>query len=293
MGYQVCSSGGASFGECICGNGNNDLFPTTGPNSGLIGAACTGAESCRVGFDCLAADSKLIGGKGPSAGICLARCVPEHDFCKDLDARSKCRVLNDGGTPANKLDDAAYCLPGCQMGTLANELDKCRGRSDSVCSESPAGSGAGYCLPACRSDVDCAGRFCDLGTGLCQDAAPAGTPIGSACTPGATTATCAGACIAHSLSYAECSGVCSYDTPGCGQADTTFPLKYFCKLAPAAGSGLGDLGYCAKLCDCDMDCGRPDAVCEPDEALTPKTGRVGSCGSKLLPSGAARKNTPC
>ena len=58
-------------------------------------------------------------------------------------------------------------------------------------------------------------------------------------------------------------------------------------------SGDGDLGYCSKLCDCDKDCGRADAVCEPQPSLTATTGRHGVCGSATFPTGAPRKNTPC
>ncbi len=294
-GRQVCNADGKAYGECQC-DSNQGLFPATGQYSGLIGGACTGPASCRAGFDCLTADSKLINGKGPSAGICLAKCLPDHDFCKELDARSRCITLDNGGTLSNTLDDISYCLPGCKMGTQANELDKCRGRADLACSESPAGSGAGYCVPACRSDIDCAGRFCDLSTGLCQDSPRVGDPIGAACAPGAAASSCAGACTTVAGGYAECSGVCNYDTPGCGQTDNSLPLSYYCFHDPAissgTASGVGDLGYCAKLCNSDRECLRTDAVCEPMPSLAAKTGRAGVCGSKQLSTGAPRPNLP-
>ena len=87
--------------------------------------------------------------------------------------------------------------------------------------------------------------------------------------------------------------MCSFGTAGCGQSDTRLPLDNFCFLDPTSTSGSGDLGYCAKVCDCDDDCGRPDAVCEPKPALTSKTGRVGVCGSKIFSTGTPRGNTPC
>jgi hypothetical protein len=260
----------------------------------LIGAACSSGQDCRKGLDCLTADSKVINGEGPSAGMCLAKCLPDHDFCKELDARSKCIVLYNGGTPSDPLDDLAYCLPGCQIGKQANEPDKCRGRVDLVCSEYPSGSGAGFCRPACRSDVDCGNRSCDLSTGLCSDRIASGDAIGAACDPTApTTSSCAGGCISHGSTYGECSGVCSYGTAGCGQADTDLPLDYYCYLDPTTGSGAGDLGYCSRLCDCDKDCARADAVCEPQPNLVAATGRAGVCGSKSYSTGAPRKNTPC
>jgi hypothetical protein len=290
-GHQVCEASGEAYGLCVCDD-NSAEFPETGPNSGLIGAACTGPESCRLGLDCLTSESGLIQGEGPSAGICLSRCLPEHDFCQELDARSKCIVLDDGGTPAEALDDVAYCLPGCEIGTQPNELDKCRGRLDLVCSEAPAGSGVGYCRPACRGDLDCGARSCNLSTGLCRDRPVSGDPIGAECSADSTSS-CAGGCIERGGGYWQCSGVCSYGTPGCGQAGLDGPLEYFCYLDPAVGTGAGDLGYCTKLCDCDDDCGRDDAVCEPDPSLAPDTGRAGACGSRTFPSGAVRPNIPC
>jgi hypothetical protein len=289
-GHQVCEEDGESYGECLCGTPDSGEFPNTGPNSGLIGAACEGSTDCREGFDCLTADSTLIAGQGPSAGVCLAKCLPEHDFCTSFDARSKCIVLYDGGTASN-LDDLAYCLPGCVLGTQPNEMDKCRGRIDLVCAESPAGAGVGFCRPACRSDLDCGSRFCDLSTGLCGDEPRTGNDIGESC--GAQGASCAGGCLDHGASYSECSGVCRYGTPGCGQVDQSLPLDYFCLLDPTSGSGEGDLGYCTRLCDCDDDCGRPDAVCQPNEDLEESTGRSGSCGSINDARGNPRPNTPC
>ncbi len=292
-GHQVCNANGDAYGECVCSGPDAGDFPKTGPHSGLIGAACDSSADCRSGFDCLTVDSKVLNGEGPSAGICLARCLPEHDFCSDLDARSKCIVLADGGTPSNTLDDVAYCLPGCELGTQPNELDKCRGRIDLVCAESPAGSGVGFCRPACRSDLDCARRHCDLGTGLCSDDAQTGDPIGAPCNPGPTVSSCAGGCLDHGTTFAECSGVCSFGMAGCGQESQEAPLDYFCTLDPTVGSGNGDLGYCAKLCDCDDDCGRSDAVCEPSDSLPAGTGRTGVCGPTTYTSGDPRPNTPC
>jgi hypothetical protein len=161
-----------------------------------------------------------------------------------------------------------------------------------VCTEAIAGSGVGYCRPACRSNLDCGSRYCDLKTGLCGDAAPMGDPIGAACD--ATAAGCAGGCFEFpGTSYSACSGACSFNTPGCGQTNTHETLDYFCQIDPAPKSGDGDLGYCAKLCNCDMDCGRPDAVCEPTPTLPMSTGRRGVCNSSKYPSGAKRPNIPC
>ncbi len=288
-GYQVCRSDGSGYEPCTCGDGGSRAFPQVGPYSGLLGAACSTNDDCRTGFDCVAASSNLIKGEGPSSGMCLQQCIVAHDFCTSVDATAQCVVLDDKGT-ADTSDDLSYCMPGCKIGKQPASADKCRGRVDLVCSETPVGSGAGYCRPACRNDVDCAPRKCDLRTGLCGDATPSGDPIGIACAPG--SATCAAACYAASDTFDECSGVCSYGTEGCGQ--TTFPpLDFFCAIPVAAGSGPGDLGYCAKLCDCDDDCGRQDAVCEAESSLVSSAGRHGYCASKALPTGGTRTGLPC
>jgi hypothetical protein len=218
-------------------------------------------------------------------------CARNEEVCAEADAGTKCVVLDDRGTTST-VDDAAFCLPTCKLGDPAVNDDKCRGRIDLVCGEETAGTGVGYCRPACRSDIDCGARHCDLRTGLCGDEALSGDPIGSACDPDMPE--CAGGCIDHGASYAECSGVCRFGTPGCGQ-DTSggAPYDFYCYLDPSGKGGEGDLGYCARVCDCNDDCNRADAVCEPQAELTSATGRKGVCASKLFASGGARPNLPC
>jgi len=257
----------------------------------LLGADCEGDGDCRSGLTCWAAASTSVLGEGPSAGLCVASCAKNPKACAAIDPNSTCVELDNNGTPADTTDDAAYCLPNCKLGPPTASDDKCRARLDLVCSETAQGAGAGYCRPACRSDVDCAPRVCDLKTGLCGDAAPSGEAIGSNCDP--KSPNCAGGCISHSATYAECSGVCSFNTPGCGQTNSTPPYDFFCTLDPATNSGPGDLGYCSKLCNCDDDCGRADSVCEPITALATKTGRKGVCSAKTYASGEVRTHLPC
>lgn len=288
--YQVCKEDGSGYGECLCSRGGV-TFTRTGPSSGLIGAACVSDAFCRKGLNCVALTSTEIAGEGPSGGFCLAPCTAAagDSFCAGVDATAKCVTLDDKGTPVTD-DDVVYCMPGCTIGDT-KDPDKCRSRPDSVCTEKTTGSHAGYCRPACRNDKDCAPRYCDIATGLCGDAAPSGAAIGGEC--GANNSACAGACFPEANGYAECSGVCSYGEPGgCGQTQTTPPYDYFCYIDAALGAGVGDLGYCARVCTCDTDCGRPDAVCEPTPDIAGKTGRPGVCGSKVFGNGTLRKNIP-
>lgn len=289
--FQVCNADGSGYGECRCGGDDGGgAFPPVGPNSGRVGAGCVSADNCRRGLECVPTGGSLVGNEGPSGGLCLARCLPDHDFCNGLDAKAKCIVVDDAGTTTTE-DDIAYCMLGCTIAD-AKDPDKCRSRDDMVCFERVLGSGIGYCRPACRSDSDCKPRFCDLGTGLCGDAARTGDPIGTLCDP--ANDTCAGRCFQHAGGYTECSGICNYHVAGaCGQTRTDPPYDYFCDTDDALGSAEGDLGWCSKVCNCDADCGRPDTVCEPNSDLASKTGRSGVCGSKVFANGTPRKNRPC
>jgi hypothetical protein len=228
-----------------------------------------------------------VAGEGPSAGLCTVKCATDPQACARADKSSVCVVLNDNGT-TDLADDIAFCLPKCTLGTPSANVEKCRSRVDLVCEQTSAGSTAGQCRPACRADIDCGARVCDLRTGLCADAPPPGGAIGDSCVPNQTA--CAGGCFSHSATYAECSGLCSLGTAGCGQSHPDAPLSFYCYYDSSNKGGNGDLGNCAKLCDCDAQCGRPDAVCEPVPSLTASTGRKGVCGSKMFASGGARPN---
>jgi hypothetical protein len=251
----------------------------------LLGAVCDTEAGCRDGLTCLAKTSTRVGGEGPSAGLCVSPCTDDGDCSEHDDASCVTLFRGESG-------DVSYCLPGCSIGDPEKNDDKCRGRVDLVCSEAPAGSGSGYCRPACRSDLDCAPRICNPRTGLCGDSAPQGDPIGAACDPNASE--CAGGCIAHGGGFSECSSVCSVGTPSCGQPNASSPpFDFYCYLEPVTNSGQGDLGYCSRLCDCNDDCDRPDAVCEPKSKLESETQRRGVCSPRTFASGAERPNLPC
>src|SRR5258706_1270272 len=89
-GHQVCKSDGSGSGECLCGDGGLRSFPAVGPFSGLLGAACTTPDDCRHGLECITTGANLIGGEGPSSGMCLQRCRKDHNFCQEVDATAKC-----------------------------------------------------------------------------------------------------------------------------------------------------------------------------------------------------------
>ena len=287
-GHQVCKADGSGYAPCKCGGDLPDGgFTQTGPQSGRLGAACNGDAQCRAGLTCLTERSTAIDGQGPAKGICTADCSTDASVCAGFEPESVCQAISVG-----KPGGAAYCFAGCSLGEPGFGADKCRGRSDLACSETAAGSGQGYCRPACQNDPHCGSRFCDLSTGLCGDAKRTGDAVGAYCD--ANQPSCAGACLPHG-GYSECSGACTLGAVGCGEnRDDGPPYDAFCLLEPSSLSALGDLGYCAKLCDCDGECGRPDAVCQPLAAQQrSETGRKGSCASTTFVGGSVRPGIPC
>lgn len=251
----------------------------------MLGAACEGDEDCRKGFSCLTSISTLIEGEGPSSGLCVLDCLGAPEICVEADPDTECVALED---------DLAFCLPTCSLGDPGPDDVKCRGRVDLVCKEKEEerGKGVGLCQPACRSDLDCGERRCNLATGFCADQAATGGAIGADCDP--LNPGCAGLCKDFGSGYLACTGVCRLNTPGCGQDPRSGPpFDYFCYLDPGTNSGTGDLGYCARACDCDDDCGRADMVCEPEASVAAATGHPGVCGTKVYASGGTRTGLPC
>lgn len=288
-GHQVCKQDGSAYSPCLCGDDPvpDGGFDEMGPRSGRLGAMCNGEAGCRPGLTCLPSTSVAASGQGPANGICTADCRSDESVCAQFDPKSVCQRVDVADR-----DSAAYCFAGCSLGEPGFGADKCRGRSDLACSETAAGSGEGYCRPSCQNDAHCGSRFCNLSTGLCGDARPSGDPVGAACA--AEQPNCAGACLPHG-GYAECSGACTLGAVGCGESrEEGPPYDVYCLLEPSTASALGDLGYCAKLCDCDAQCGRADAVCQPLAAqLRSETGRKGSCASKTFVGGSTRPGLPC
>jgi hypothetical protein len=288
-GHQVCREDGSGYESCVCSS--DETFPSRGPSSGLPGATCRDDGDCRQGLTCLTAGATSLQGAGPSGGLCLVECARDPSSCESSYPNTQCVVMDRGAT-SETIDDDAFCLPTCRLGEAEAGDDKCRGRVDLVCAEDIAGTGVGYCRPACRADPDCGERFCDLSTGLCHDERASGDGIGAPCNPAAPQ--CSGGCVEHGSSYAECSGVCRLNSPGCGQLPSSRPpYDFWCYLDPSRVGGDGDLGYCTRACDCDEDCGREDAVCSPEEELASQTGRRGVCASKQYASGGARPGIPC
>lgn len=294
IGYQVCASDGRSYGECVCPEPSmlapgaserpeGTFFSVPPPAGGLgaerpispvhvpdsVGAPCRVDGDCAPGLDCFSATTDSLGAGGPAAGYCTVACE-EHADCLALDAAAACASVSG----------QSLCARLCESQDPAPGIQKCLGREDLTCvSVAALGQQApepqpqiGICVPACQSDAACAGRRCDLLTGLCTDAPASGAPIGSACdTPDA----CAGGLCLRASEQTErfCSGFCTLGTNGCGFDGSEVRVEATCLLSQVPGEGAGDRGLCFELCDTAADCEQEGSLCVP----RPEHGRAGVC----------------
>jgi hypothetical protein len=67
-----------------------------------------------------------------------------------------------------------------------------------------------------------------------------------------------------------------------------------CAFASESG-GLGDLGYCAELCNCDDDCNHEAFICEafPKESLKAELGFQGICTAPVDTKGGSHVGATC
>jgi hypothetical protein len=284
-GAQACAADGQGFGACDCGPGAPDAGASE-PDAGQLLARHQLAASCQTDRDCgrdlfcwsSSAQSFFGRAGGVAGGYCTAACETAAQ-CTAFDARAGC---GDG-----------LCFLGCFSGEAAPGEGKCRERGDLACwsiatlglqAFDPRVRQAGICLPLCGSDEDCAGRACDLATGLCVDAPSTGAAIGAACE---RDEQCAGrVCQASRVAGASfCSAPCSFGALGCGYGGNAQPRGATC-LTPATfdengSEGVGDVGLCLELCDQAADCAQPGWQCAP---VPDAVGRTGFC---TAPSGDA------
>lgn len=283
-------TGGARTGGAGGGtSGGSDGTGGTVSKSTNLGRACATNATCGTASGLSCVTDPVI-----PQGLCSATCETDAD-CQKISAGAVC--------------NSGLCLEGCAIGPDA--LNKCHDRPDFACQffdsvttttlcsvdEDCANSAVcnnGSCVdiitacqPTCASDDDCAGDFCNIGTGLCQATKPAGKAVGSACDVNATTDECAGMCIGDSAgTFSLCSGYCTFGVQGgCGW-NGVGPAQAGCMFVPryVQDLGAGDVGYCGQLCDCNDDCLNPTAKCLSFAALELEDfetfyGRKGYCGT--------------
>ncbi len=244
------TGGGGNGSVARPGSTTPPSTPSTPVGPSPFARICETDGDCADGLRCMQADTDEWLGGGPPHGYCTADCYADPNVCIQEDPSAVCLQVTD---------TEAFCMQGCAPGPGA---DKCQGRGDVACDG--ASIGVGFCRPMCRSDEDCDGRLCDVGSGACADELPEGDPIGAECDPDAAESTCqTGLCLPVTETFASCTGWCNLSEIGCG-SDNTMPEnpgEPICTFSAIQGSGPSDLGFCNQRCDCDGDCLHPDALC--------------------------------
>jgi hypothetical protein len=312
-GERVCWGSPASWTDCSC------PLPDGGPADGRVadgssgdgggaalGASCTRDADCPTGGFCLTGDTRQLFGGAPPAGTCVAAC-DSVGGCAAFGSAT-CVQVDDPAAAADAGQSATgLCFERCQIGGAAGTGAKCHGRAQIACAPVEASaSGAGYCRPICATSGECLSGVCDPRRGVCVDSAPtdpafalrcqapadggAGPDGGGGAADAAVAAEdgggdaavaappCAGLCVGVSASSSLCTRRCLF-----GSTDECAPeldgrRRGGCLFVTKGGS-VGDLGYCAELCDCNRDCADPSLVCDAfdDPTLEAAFTRKGVC----------------
>jgi len=286
-GTRTCTGLPADWSACRC-RAPEPAEPDAGELP-TLGASCAGDEDCPADAFCLDQRSDLLFGGGAPEGTCVADCGDDANTC-DRFADAVC--VATGVTPSDAGAGTALCFERCRQGSVAG--GKCHDRATVGCaSVDDADGGDAFCRPLCASDEPCGGRKCHPALGVCVDEAPVDRDFGQRCdletgdddgdagTPAAVE--CAGLCVQLNDAPVVCSRRCVF-----GEASECAPasggLRRGACVFAAEGGGIGDVGYCGELCDCNADCIEPTFVCDAfdDETLEQAFGREGVCTDPQL-----------
>lgn len=287
------STGGTGGG--VSGSGGSAGAAITTDN---IGAGCSADADCGSGLVCITSTSTILGDGGPAGGLCSRVCTGDLECGNN----AYCIPLQEG-------DTSGYCIEACQLGSSG--APKCHQRANVACSllgliptattcttsddcgtaqlcdteEGVCGDIVPGCLPTCAGDFDCEdGQHCSFSTGLCTAGSASGLGIGELCDPAAATDPCSGFCSASNAEGTEgvCSALCSLnpDLIGCGfdgEGEAEAGCLFVTRLTEDAG--IGDVGLCGALCDCNDDCNAESDRCmdETDGTILSVFGRNGYC----------------
>lgn len=254
----------------VAGMGGQDAGADTGGEAGsaggtvgLLGAECERTDDCDEGLVCLTDQSEFVFGGGPARGFCTLNCTITPDG-----GVNPCEALPDAQCVDLSVTDEpnAWCLPTCVTG--ADGSNKCGNRLDVACTPAAtAGTEFDVCVPVCAEDTDCTGgRLCDPKTNVCVNAADVSTgdPLAVACE--LEGGTCAGTCLPNPDNIGFCSQRCVVGHPqACGTG--------VCFFGSTEGATTGDEGFCAALCDSQLDCVSPALFCDMDPAWVSTFGR--------------------
>ncbi len=256
-GFEECRDGDWSPCECE----SDEEEPST-PEPAALGTECTSDEDCPDAASCLVrSDTRWLGGAPPES-FCVADCSDDASVCDEF-SNAVC-VLSSSDS------DRALCLPAC---TLDDDGESCASIPGTAC-EPLLDTGSGFCRPLCVFDEDCASGHCDRATSTCQtSSSSSGLGFGESCTP--ESSSCAGLCLDFGDGIGLCSHRCVFGgSERCAEAE----LGDVCAYASVEG-GVGDVGFCAPLCDCNDDCSATGFVCDAftDPELAAVLGHPGLC----------------
>lgn len=229
----------AQGGLGACRAGDTDLG---------IGVPCEASDDCSDGVTCItsAARDSLFGG-GPAHGYCTKKNCTDDAQCG---ANAACTSV-DGGKLCMRT-----CTQGPALTYINDPLDpeKCAGREDVACAVQGEGLPS-VCFAVCGSDEDCPGAHCDPKANVCVDTAPAGKPIGAACT---ADDECAGHCVDVGP-VKMCTQACVLG--GDVSANDCNGHPHACIFPYTEDEGAGDVGVCTSICSKHDDCLAPTFAC--------------------------------
>ena len=255
------------------GGGARTVDPDNEPE---LGAPCTSDSGCPRGAFCLGTDSSRLLGGGPPRGVCVADCTEDSTVCAEFRDASCVDVSEPRGPRV------ALCFETCSFGSPG--ATKCHDLDQVACEPTDS---SGFCRPLCSRHRDCPeDHRCAFDLGVCVPGSREGSrDLSSECDPEATGEECAGLCVDTGSELGLCSVRCRFGVGS--ECATTEPADAACLLV-APGGTVGDLGYCAPLCECDDDCPDQLASCVTfeDEALAAAFGSAGACRAGPL-------RTPC
>jgi len=216
-----------------------------GISAKLLGAACATEEECgSEGLHCKRTTDMVFDGGGAPKGVCTTECA-QQGTCQAIASSAVCVDFAGSG----------YCLEGC---TLADggAQPKCHSRPEFACTQLDTDSlNLAACQPSCRGDHDCsAPTFCDPNSGTCVSKNPMGRNFADDCDANATSDQCRGFCQKHpDMSHASCGELCSFGYP-CNWNSSDPGGACVLGSSSIATIGIGDSGFCAQTCNCNVDC---------------------------------------
>ena len=308
-------NGGPAGGYCSypCVVGSDDCqflgfgaecidFGSPGKPNGYCMQGCRFGPPAQVGFDPKKCQGRADRACSPALASVGTSCVKDSDCGADLVC---------AGTCSRKV---AVCLPQCNDDAECDGGFKCDPRSGLCRSTIESGKAIGAACtmpPVAGPDSDAGDSGSDGGRDSGVDAASDSGPGGASDSGRADGALEASP---DARTTDECRGFCQPFTSSPGKPPSAFACSERCTLgvvfscgstqqngisslcmAEALERGVGDMGVCVQLCDCDANCAHPDFVCNEFQQPSVKTltNHQGYCGLAIATDGGVRSGIRC